>query len=326
MTERTLPAAPGGAVRWFDCPSVLLVVTGALIGLNFPLGKLGAEAGVAPALWALLIAAGGALALWPVLYVRGALGRPSRRVLRYAAVTALVSFVGPNLLLFTVIPHTGAGYAGLMFALSPVFTVLFAGVCRLRTPGRLGLVGIALGLAGAVTVSLTRGADPAGPGVGWLLLAMLIPVSLAAGNVYRTVDWPPSTSGNVLAFWGQLFSGSILVLWLLATEGRVAVETLAPVGTAALMQMVAAAMSFPVLFRLQQTGGPVLFSQIGYVAAAVGLVVATVFLGERYALLTWLGAALIAVGIGVTVLAQWREKGATALRGPSAAGPESVRA
>ena len=42
-------------------------------------------------------------------------------------------------------------------------------------------------------------------------------------------------------------------------------------------------------------GGPVYLSQIGYVAAAVGLFSGTLFLGERYGLLTWLGAAVIIV-------------------------------
>ena len=312
--------------RWTaltQSPSVLLFVTGTLIGLNFPLGKLGGQAGVSPAMWALLISFGGAAALLPVMWLRGHLRWPPLRILRYSVISSLVSFVGPNLLLFSVMPHAGAGYTGLMFALSPVFTVLLAGLCRLRTPGLLGLLGIAMGLIGAVLVSVGRSADPAGPPAQWLMLALLIPVSLASGNVYRTLDWPPNAAPNVLAFWGQVCSSVVFVSVLMATEGRVPVADVVPAGAAAIVQMIVAAMTFPVVFRLQQRGGPVLFSQIGYVAAAVGLIAATLMLGERYAPLTWVGAGVIGAGIGITVLAQWRD--GRVLRAPNAADPGFAR-
>ncbi|MBR0564788.1 DMT family transporter [Azoarcus sp. L1K30] len=314
------------AGRWAavaQSPSVLLVVTGTLIGLNFPLGKLGGQAGVSPAMWALLISFGASAALLPVLWLRGRLRWPSVRILRYSVISSLVSFVGPNLLLFSVMPHAGAGYTGLMFALSPVVTVLFAGLCRLRTPGRLGLLGVAVGLVGAVVVNVSRGGDAAGPSAYWLMLALLIPVSLAGGNVYRTLAWPPDAAPNVLAFWGQVCSSVVFVAVLMATEGRIPVADVVPAGGAAVGQLVVAAMTFPAVFRLQQRGGPVLFSQIGYVAAAVGLIVATIALGERYATLTWVGAGVIGAGIGITVLSQWRD--GRVLTAPSAAGPGSVR-
>jgi drug/metabolite transporter (DMT)-like permease len=90
--------------RWAaaaQSPSVLLVVTGTLIGLNFPLGKLGGQAGVLPAMWALLISFGASAAMLPVLLLRGALQWPTPRLIRYSVISSLVSFVSPNLLLFT---------------------------------------------------------------------------------------------------------------------------------------------------------------------------------------------------------------------------------
>jgi drug/metabolite transporter (DMT)-like permease len=299
-----VPMLPVGLLQR---PAVLLVVTGTLIGLNFPLGKIAGQAGVTPMLWALLISLGATLALLPVLAVTRQLSRPSRPVLRYTFISAAISFVAPNLLLFTVIPHIGAGYAGLMFALSPVFTLALASLFRLETASPLGLLGIALGLIGAIVVSLSHGADPQGPAWGWLLAALCVPATLAAGNVYRTLDWPERTPPNVLAFWGHAISSAIFVSLLLLTRGTLPIAELASTSTAALLQMLVAGMTFPAFFRLQQLGGPVLLSQIGYVAAAVGLVVATVFLGEQYQSLTWLGAVVIAAGIAITVIAQLGE-------------------
>ncbi len=71
-----------------------------------------------------------------------------------------------------------------------------------------------------------------------------------------------------------------------------------------LAQIAASALMFVFFFRLQVAGGPVYLSQIGYVAAAIGLFSGTLFLGERYGLLTWLGAVVIAVGVIVTTKAQ----------------------
>ena len=69
-------------------------------------------------------------------------------------------------------------------------------------------------------------------------------------------------------------------------------------------QMAASALMFFFFFRLQSVGGPVYLSQIGYVGAAVGLISGVLFLGESYGLVTWLGAAVITVGIVMTTKAQ----------------------
>lgn len=289
-------------------PAILLVVTGTLIGLNFPLGKIAGEAGISPVVWALMISMGAAMIMLPVLLLRRALVIPGMRLARYAATSALVSFVAPNLLLFSVIPHAGAGYTGLMFALSPVFTLAIATLFRLKTPGRLGLAGIAVGLIGAALVSVTRGSMPNAPDLVWLVLAVLIPVALAVGNVYRTVAWPADATPDVLAFWSHLIAGGIFVVILLLAAGEISPAELAAAPLAVMAQLAVSGLTFPVFYRLQQRGGPVLLSQIGYVASAVGLVCATVFLGERYSPLTWAGAGVIALGIGITLYAQRNER------------------
>lgn len=302
-------SGPGSSIAGLSqAPAALLLTTGTLIGLNFPLGKIAGDAGVSPLIWALLISLGATLVLLPLLIATQTLILPGLRVLRYTVISAIVSFITPNLLLFTVIPHAGAGYTGLMFALSPVFTLLFAWLFGMKLPGRLGRIGIVVGLAGAALVSLTRSTHPDGPGAEWLLAAMAIPLALAAGNVYRTLDWPDGVPSNVLAFWGHAFSSAVFFSLLLLTRGTVPIREIAPAAGAALAQVLVAGMTFPAFFRLQQNGGPILLSQIGYVAAAVGLISATLFLGERYSLLTWLGAGVIAVGIGITITAQRTER------------------
>jgi len=72
----------------------------------------------------------------------------------------------------------------------------------------------------------------------------------------------------------------------------------------ALVQIIVSVAMFSLFFRLQQVGGPTYLSQIGYIAAGVALAFATLFLGERYSTVTWLGAVSIVIGIVFSILAQ----------------------
>lgn len=285
-------------------PIFLLLAAGTLFGFNFPLGKIAGDAGVPPLVWAMTLSLGVCVILLPTLIAQKRLAFPKGRMVRYVVLSAIISFIVPNILLFSVIPHAGAGYTGLMFALSPVFTLALATFFRFKAPKKLGVLGIALGLVGAVIVSISRSTSPEAPETIWLLAALSIPVVLAVGNIYRSLDWPENAEADGLAFWGHSFALPIFGLLLLITEHHTALGTLSEAPFAAITQMLVAGIMFPIYFRLQKEGGPVLLSQIGYVAAAVGLMIATIVLGESYDAITWAGAAVIAVGITVTIKAQ----------------------
>jgi len=289
-------------------PIFLLLITGVLIGFNFPLGKIAGDAGISPVLWAMVVSIGVCVMLLPVLVLKRRLSLPKGRMVRYVVISALISFVIPNILLFSVIPHAGSGFTGLIFSLSPVFTLVLAAFFRLKTPGWIGVLGIATGLIGAAIVSITRGSEPEAPAAFWIIATAIIPMFLACGNIYRTMDWPENALPDVLAFWSHGFSVVVFVAILLVTQATVPFTELTREPEAALAQALVAGLMFPVYFRLQQKGGPVLLSQIGYIAAAVGLVAATVFLGERYSTMTWIGAAVIAFGIAITIAAQMKKR------------------
>ena len=289
---------------WAENPIALLLATGVLIGLNFPLGKIAVEAGVSPFLWSLFISIGASTTLFPLLlWQRANLGL-SRATAQYSLIAGLITFVIANALVFFVIPHVGSGFIGIMFALSPVFTLAFSILFRLKAPGKLGLAGIGIGLLGATIVAWSRQQSDLNIDPKWIAAAILVPVTLAIGNVYRTVAWPQGQSPDKLALFSHVFAALILATLLIALQGGLNIWELSLVPKAAIAQFIIAGITFPVFFRLQQHGGPVLLSQLGYVAAAVGLVAATLFLGETYRLLTWAGAGIIAIGIACTVLAQ----------------------
>lgn len=287
-------------------PVGLLLWCGMLLGVAFPLGKVAAEAGVSPVMWSLLVSVGASVSLLPMLLAKGLLTRPRGQMLRYVVISGLVSFAGINLMIFGLVPKVGAGQVGMMFALSPVATLALSLVFGMKAPNALGIAGIGVGLVGALMVAFGRG------GVDgtwlWSLVALSIPVVLAAGNVYRSLDWPEGAHPMALAFWAHLVAVVALLAVQVFQEGAVPLATFAEVPVAVVVQLIAAALTFPAYFRLQKIGGPVLLSQIGYVAAALGLLGAVVVLGERYGLVSWIGAGVTAVGIALTIAAQtgWR--------------------
>ncbi len=293
--------------RLLESPIALLLLVGTLIGFNFPLGKLASEAAVPPLVWAVLLSLGVCLVVLPMLLMRGRLELPRGKAVRYVFVSALISFVIPNILLFTVIPYVGSGFSGLMFALSPVFTLGISLMARLKAPTFLGVIGILFGLLGAAVVSLSRSQNAEVVSIFWIVGALAVPLSLAFGNVYRTIDWPEGVSADNLAFWSHLAALGMYAVLVGFVPYQGSLSAVFDVPAPALIQLIVGGLTFPLFFRLQKLSGPVLLSQIGYVAAAVGLLMATIFLGERYSLITWGGAFVIGIGIAVTVVAEVRK-------------------
>lgn len=288
-------------------PALLLLAVGTLLGLNFPLGKLAQAAQVPAVLWAALISLGASSLLGAWLLLRRRPVVCDAQHARYFVITALVSYALPNLLVLAAMAHLGSGPTAMMFTLSPLFTALLSRLAGLRAPARLEYWGIAIGFGGALLVALARG--EAGRPAAWLWVGvgLLIPQLLALGNVYRSLDWPPRADGTWLAV-GSHGVAALLLLALCALTGAWrGLPALAGVPWLAAAQVAAAVLMFPLFFRLQALGGPVLLSQIGTVGAGVGVAVGAGLLGERYPPLVWGGVALIALGIGLTV---WARRGA----------------
>jgi len=287
----------------------LLVAVGFLLGLTFPLGKSGAQAGVSPIVWALLMTGGAALGLLLYRVVRKKPLLITWQNVVFYFCAALVSLVLPNVLTFSVIPKLGSGYTGLLFTLSPLFTLAISSVWQVRMPTRLGLVGIAFGFVGALIVGMTRGELGNPASISWVLAGLAIPLTLSIGNVYRTMAWPGNAEPMELAIGMNLAAAIMLVLLLMVMPG-------APLFSAALfsgMQSILPVVALTVLVasvmvalhaRLQLVGGPTYLSQIGYIAAAVALLVGTLVFNESYALLTWIGAFIILIGAALSVIAQ----------------------
>jgi drug/metabolite transporter (DMT)-like permease len=287
---------PRICLKLFDHPLFLLLSTGVLMGLYMPIGKYVGSASLNPVLWAIVIS------LVPGLILL-AFGWPLRlRHLFFGLVAGLTAYVVPNTLVFAAIPRVGAGYVGLMFAVSPVFTAILSMLFNVRPPNRLLLLSVAFGFAGALLIILFRNSLTLGSDGPWPIISFLIPLSLACGNVWRTARWPEGATPVQVGAAANLGAIPLLLLTAILFSSWSDALDLLKVPMLIFTQIAVSLAMFGVFFRLQWVGGPTYLSQIGYVAAAISLAFGTLLFGETYPWPVWVGAALISVGVVISNL------------------------
>lgn len=285
------------SARWL--PLLYLLGGGALSGVSTNLAKLAGELGLSPLAflcWSIVGAAGllMALAAW-----RSDLPPVSARALKYYAVSALVGVVGSNLIFFSAVPHVGAGFVALIISLPPLLTYGGALALRMEPFRVIRAVGVVAALAGAAVLAARKLSAPNADAF-WIGLALVGPVLLAIGNLYRTLRWPRDVSADALAP-GTLVAAALMLLAMGVLPGfslALPLHGWPPFALVAVQALVFAGM-FQLLFMLQKTGGPVLLSLQGAVGAVVGVPVAIFLQGEAPPAGLWLGAGLIAVGVAL---------------------------
>lgn len=290
---------------------MLLLISGTLTAGLFITGKqVGSEA-LSPLLILFWQMAGGALVVWLMSW-------PSRRFpswdiehLRYYLVGGLLGVSLPYVLAYVVLRDLQVGLVGLLTALSPVVTYALARILGLESGSPLRLLGLVSGLGGVVLlVASEAGLELSGQG-GSLLLALAIPLTLAASNIYRSRYWPTGSAAMSLAI-GMLTLQALLLLvvnLLLGNFGQGLSVAPASSGLLLILALMAGA-SYLATFKLLQIGGPVYLSQMGYVITAVTLLAGILLWGEQYDLVDLLSMGLILSGL---LLTTWvgRQRNAT---------------
>ena len=271
----------------------LVILSGSLLALLVTLAKVGSAAGITALQMAFITSAGAGLLLLAANLRRGSPPPFDRRhVIAYLALGA-VSFALPNVLGFVVATKLGAGFASALSAVTPLLTLAGAasiGQVQLRVTS---VVGLLLGFVGALLlVSATIKDVPRD--VIWWLIASLVPAAHAAGNVLRSLLLPerPGTSviSGVLLTAALLLAPGVVITFQYRSWTHAAVPAVAAAVLVAMMFQVS-------LFRLQGTAGPVVLSQISYVAAVVGVGLAALVFGEQPSAVLWLSVGLIALGM-----------------------------
>ena len=279
-----------------------LVFGGALLGLSTNLAKLAGGAALSPLAFLCWSIVGASFVLVVVSALRRDLPPLNARALEYYAVAALVGVAGSNLVFFSAIPHVGASFVALIMSLPPLLTYVGALALGMERFNMMRAAGVATALAGAVVLAAGKFSGPDADGF-WILLALVGPILLAIGNLYRTLRWPKGASADALAT-GMLVAAAVMLLGVGLLPGSslaVPTDRSLPLVLIAAQSLVFAGM-FLLLFMLQKTGGPVLLSLLGSVGALVGVPVALFLQAETPPEGLIPGAALIAAGVALLTL------------------------
>src|SRR5690606_19779486 len=129
---------------------------------------------------------GAAIILLVVAIARRSPPPINKQTLMYYAVSALVSVAASNFIFFSAIPHVGASFVALIITLPPLLTYVGALALRMERFQISRALGVAAALAGAGVLAASQLRMPQAD-VFWILVALVGPVFLAVGNLYRTL-------------------------------------------------------------------------------------------------------------------------------------------
>lgn len=286
---------------------------GGLISLMLLLGKFAMSAGLNPinyTFWQTLMA-GLILLIWRVPHASNIILYFKRRgfsvhVARYAIISGLTGVALPNIIAFMLVTKLGIGNTNLMYALPPVFTLLLSALVKQDTITCRKLLGILCVCLGSIGLLLAQGAlafEGNNTSIYWYAMGLLIPLSLGAGNVYRTIDWPTPLDALTLA--SIMLLGAAVCIGVYAcvfnVELSVVLYSSKPMPSVMylLVQIPLTALTYIVFFHLQRLTSPVYISQIGAVSAVIGCMLGVVFFDEYYSITTALAIMVVLMGVFV---------------------------
>ena len=300
-----------------DVTSMLLLLgVGVLIALMLPLSRAAMDIGMTPLAYAFWQALGGGI----LLVTCGRRGSPvqlSKTLFQYFGISGLTDIAVPNALAFIVVANIGSGLTATLYALPSLATYGISVILGMEALSRKKAIGLSLGVAGCVWILSPNPAGVNPDSLPWLLLGMLVPLSLAVGNVYRTSHWPKGATPEQLAP-GMLLAGAVLILLVIVVSGslRSLIVSGMDLWTIVVVQSVLTAISYRGFFHLQKRTSPTFLSQLGFVITPVGLLFGIVFFGESYGWAVWGGVVLLLIGVVLANGASRERKTCNTARSP----------
>lgn len=289
-------------------PLLLLLSVGGLIAVTVDLSKLSAASGVSGPEFAFWLSFGAGSVLLSATLLGGKRMPITPRHLGFYAVSGFLSLAAPNVASFAVAQVAGANYGIAPFALSSLITYPMAIVLGLDQAEWRRFGGLLIGVVGTFIILIDITLVTASAGILWALAALTMPVLVASGNIFRTLYLPKDTTDLPLAAGVMLGSAFWLAPVLLVGGGGAILSGSFDAGFQIVLgQIVLSAIHYWLYMRLQRAAGPVYLSQIGYVAAAIGVILAYILFAEIPSTSLLAGIAMIIAGV---FLVQPRKHGA----------------
>lgn len=277
---------------------ILVLAVGAVWGIIAPLSRMAAGLETSPlglAIWANIV---GASVCLTVAAVRGTVPRLTWTVMRFCLFWSILGGILQQLVLYWVTGHVEASTVSLIVTFEGFMVFGVTALLGLEKASGKRLLGLGIGLAGAVLVILTRADVGSGAGLIWLLAAMLVPALFAIEDILLAARRPAGL--DIIASTGIMMAISLLLVTPLAF----AFDGFLPLGPAiGRLEIVVAliglahALATVLILYLVTVAGAVFASQAGYSSTIAGILWSMLLLDERLSVLAWLALALMIFGL-----------------------------
>jgi len=164
--------------------------------------------------------------------------------------------------------------AGMLNALTPLFTVALGWVAFSNKTNLFQLVGIVTGFAGALLLTYGDGGDPKKSDINyaWLVVIATICYAVSVNVIRKYLNDLNSTRATVWAF---MFTGPIALAYLLSTDFMEVINThpqaMSSLGYTAILGIVGTALSVIAFNELIKMSGPVFASTTTYLIPIVAV-------------------------------------------------------
>jgi drug/metabolite transporter (DMT)-like permease len=287
----------------------LLLLSGALWGITFPLSKIGIEGGIPPFAYGFWASGLSAAALLAVMRLRGQRLPLGPAYLRLYAIVGIFGMALPNLAYYFYIPHMPAGLAAVIVTTAPLITFVLALALSIERFNALRALGVTVGFGGALMLVLPGSALPSPETLPWVLLAFATPFCYASSNI-AMAKLRPGTLGAPAMAAGMFLASCLCQLPAVAISGqwRLILPPSEPYEWALVAQVACSCSAHLIYLTLMPRLGPVYMSQVGYVVTLAGILWGLVFFGESLSPWAYGAAAVILGGVALVNLGGYRRR------------------
>lgn len=298
---------------------LLLLISGTLAAGVFIAGKQASSEQLSPLLILFWQISGGAIVVWLMSLSSRKFPLWNAVHIRYYLIGGLLGLSLPYVLAFMVLNVLQVGTVGLLTALSPVITYAMARLLGHERGHPLRLMGLVVGFSGVALLVMPGDSVNVSSNWQYMLLALGIPLTLAASNIYRSRFWPVGSAATPLVL-GMLTVQGLGLFFINLVMGNFHNVISVTLDAGLLLSVLAVIAGFSYLssVNLLRVGGPVYLSQMGYVITVVTLLAGIVMWDEHYDSNDLLSMGFILLGVLLTTLTQ----GLSGLKQPVPALPE----
>lgn len=284
---------------------ILLFANGIIYGLHFIANKWANEEGIpifAYVFWYCLLS--GAVLLTVSLGFRE-LPKPRIKDCFVYLVMGMTGIAAPIALLTWIAPKLPASAIGLVVVIAPIFTYIFSMVLKIERFSWISVTGILLGFGSVLLIYLPETSLPDPSMSGWLLLALLAPISFAATNVFAATIRPPKVSSLTMST-GILLGAAVIMLPAMILSGQAwhppASNT---TGNIALIIAIFVNVTIWWIFlEIVRNEGPIFFTPSNYVVVLSSIGWGVLILDENPSLFIWGAVVLMFLGVGLVSFGQ----------------------